>query len=75
MEIARVLRLNTLTPNATDLLDRLSRGQTIPEIAAAWGVTPSLVYRTFRSVRLALGARTDLEAIARWARNGHQSQG
>ena len=67
--------MNTLTPNGADLLDRLSRGQTIAEIAAAWGVSPGLVYRTFRRVRLALGARTDLEAVVKWARNGHQSEG
>ena len=63
--------MNRLTPNEVELLDRLSRGQTIPEIATAWGRTPSLVYRTFRSARLTLDARTDLEAMARWARNGH----
>ncbi len=67
--------MNGLTPNSADLLDRLAGGETVPEIAAAWGRTPSMVYRSFRGVRLALGARTDLETIARWARNGHPRQG
>ena len=66
--------MNKLTPNEIELLDRLAGGETIPEIAADWGRTPSLVYRTFRSVRLALGARTDLEAMVTWARNGYQAQ-
>ena len=61
--------MNGLTPNSADLLDRLSRGETVAEIATAWGVTPGLVYRTFRRVRLALGVRTGLEAIATWAHN------
>ncbi len=70
-----VHKLNGLTPNGADLLDRLSRGETVAEVAATWGVTPGLVYRTFRRVRLALGARTDLEAMVKWVRNGHQSKG
>lgn len=63
-------KLNTLTPNGNDLLERLSRGETVAQVAVAWGVTPTIVYRALRRSRAALGARTDLEAMARWARNG-----
>ena len=61
--------MNKLTPNEVEILNRLAGGETVSEVAATWGRTPSLVYRTFRRARRALGARTGLEAIARWARN------
>jgi transposase-like protein len=55
-------------------MGRLSKGETIAEVAADWGVSPRSVYRMAVQARLALGARTNREAMARYARNGYQAE-
>ena len=54
-------------------MNRLANGEKIAEVAADWEVSPRSVYRTLVQTRLALGARTDLEAMVTWARNGYQA--
>ena len=65
------LHRNGLPPNGADLLERLASGETISEVAVAWGLSQRAVYKTLERVRSKLDARTDCEAIAVWVRNGH----
>lgn len=64
--------MGKLPADAAELLARLANGETIVEIAAAWGVSPRSVYRMAAQARVALGARTNREAMVKYARNGYQ---
>ena len=61
---------NGLTPGGVDLLERLSHGETISEIAVVWGLSQWAVYKTLSLTKAKLGARTACEAVALWVRNG-----
>ena len=63
---------NGLTPDGADLLKRLASGETVSEIAVAWGESQRSVYKKLERVRSKLGARTDCEAIAKYAHNGYR---
>lgn len=62
-----------LTRSEAELMDRLSKGEKVAEIAADWGVSPRSVYRMSVQARLALGARTNRQAVATYARNGDKA--
>ena len=66
------LHRNGLPPNGADLLERLASGETISEVAVAWGLSQRAVYKTLERVRSKLDARTDCEAIAVWIHDAHQ---
>jgi len=55
-----------VTPNESDLMERLAGGATVEEIAAAWGRSERAVYRVLTGARCGLGARTDMHAVALW---------
>ena len=52
------------------MLERLSHGETISEIAVVWGLSQWAVYKTLSLTKAKLGARTACEAVALWVRNG-----
>ena len=55
-----------LTPNETDVLLRLTRGETVKDVADAWWVSKTVVYRTLERARAKLGAATSYHAVAIW---------
>lgn len=66
--------LSNLTPDAAQLMARLARGEKVTEIADDWGVSPSTVSRLAARTRVALGARTNREAMVKYARNGYKPE-
>lgn len=62
-----------LTPNGVDILGRLAVGDSVADIARAWGVSGTLVYAQLARAREALGARSDCHAIALWL-NGQRGK-
>ena len=54
-------------------MGRLSKGETVAEIAADCGVSPRSVYRMAARARVALGARTNRQAMANWS-HGYQRE-
>jgi len=59
------LRLN-LTPNETDIFGRLACGETVKDVADAWGCSKTVVYRSLERARAKLGAATSYHAVAMW---------
>jgi len=49
-----------------DLLERLSAGEKVPEVAHEWGVSLRAVYHRLVRLRKRFGARTDVHLIALW---------
>ena len=59
------MKKQKLSPNEVEALQRLAQGDTVADIADAWGKSPASVYQTVAQARNRLGARTTVQAVVR----------
>ena len=58
-----------LTPNEREILQRISEGDSIADIAEAWGRSKTVVYRQLEAAEKALKAKSPAHAVALWLKS------